>query len=298
MAEKPTSPMDEVRMVLLGAERDEMTRLQQRVDQLEAELAGRIEELATITNRLEELILPPDGRTAAVSEILVDAVEDADRQGDRFATALQPDIEQAINTSARVDSAVLAEALYPVMGPAMRKMIADMFTIGDSKSGSSFVVSQVLLIERETGLLLASSSRGDERGDADVVSGMLDAIRLFVQEAFDADEHDGLRELRVGDTSVQVEWGPRAVLATVARGLPTEQFRIQSAQTLEEIHFNYAPALTEFSGDVSGFEAVVPMLDELEHRATKSSAKKSPWLAFAALVVLIVLIVLLIIWIV
>lgn len=298
MADASRSPIDEVRTLLVGAERDELARQAERIGQLETDLAARVEELAIVTERLEELIFPLVGRTAAVSEILVDAVESTDREGDRFAAALQPDIEKAVHTSARVDSAVLAEALYPVMGPAMRKMIADMFTIGDSKTGSSFVISQVLLIERETGLLLASSTRGDERGDADVVSGMLDAIRLFVQEAFDADEHDGLRELRVGDTSVLVEWGPRAVLATVARGLPTELFRVQSAQTLEEIHLTYSTELADFGGDVSEFDPVVPLLDRLEHRTTTAAKNKSRWVAACVAACVVLVIILLIVWIV
>jgi len=111
--------------------------------------------------------------------------------------------------------------------------------------------------------------------DADVISGMIDAIRRFVQEAFDADDHDGLRDLRVGDTSVLVEWGPQCVLASVVRGVPDDQFRDRTAELLERLHLQYAPDLDTFSGDLAPFESASLDLSSLHGDTVERAAAGS-----------------------
>ena len=264
MTQNADSSLERARDLLLAAERKKTAQLQSQVD-----------ELAIVVAKLEAIIAETSGRTEAVSEVLVDAIERPETDRPRLAQALQPTLEQAVHSSAREDSTILATALYPVMGPALRKMIAELFTFGDQKSTSSFRVEQVLLIERTTGLLLASSTNTADES-ADLVSGMLDAIRLFVQDAFNATEHDGLRDLRVGDTSVLVEWGPQAVLASVTKGIPNDRYRHRAAQVLEEVHFNYSTALTSFDGNIAPFDATVPLLDGIStDRSATTSADVS-----------------------
>ena len=133
--------------------------------------------------------------------------------------------------------------------------------------------------------------------NADVVSGMMDAIRRFVQEAFDADDHDGLRDLRVGDTSVIVEWGPKAVLAAVVSGVPDEEFRVQSAVTLENIHREYADDLGNFSGDLSPFAGANDQLSTF-HGATASRSSNARLYALLLALFVIIAIAVLVVWLV
>ena len=198
MSDMHEAQLETVRTVLFGTERDELIDLRARV------------------TKLEQLLLEQQDRADAVGEILVDAVRTTERSTPELGGALRPEVEYAIRDSAFSDSSVLAEALYPVMGPAMRKMIANLFSSDSAQSGRTFSVDQVMLIHRESGVLLAAAAGSDEDlQEADIVSGMLDAVRMFVQDAFDKPDHDGLQDLRVGDTSVLVEWGPEAVLASV-----------------------------------------------------------------------------------
>jgi len=267
----------EVQRLLGGDQRAELLMLRRRVEELEALMMGE------------------DGRANAVGEVLVDSVGGI--QATALGAALTPSVEEAVNLSARSDSTVLAEALYPVMGPAIRKMIAAMFTPNSAASGS-FRVQQLLLIERESGVLLAASAADEEDlEDSDVVSGMLDAIRLFVQEAFDTPEHDGLQDLRVGDTSVLVEWGPNAVLASVVRGVPTNDYRRAAAITLEELHRDYGSELENFNGRVDAFDATRPRLRQLYKAGTKRSAAEKTQLGLRYLGFVVILVVLgLLIW--
>ncbi len=288
MTDAANSDLEEVRSVLFGSERAELAELRARVAGIEA-LEDRI-------HSLEQIVLESSNRTQAVSEVLIGAVENVDGTPDDLGVALVPSMEHAVRTSARIDSSNLADALYPVMGPAMRKMIANMFTFGPDGSTKTFRVDQVLLIERESGILLAATAT-DETAlqDADVVSGMLDAIRLFVQDAFDTPEHDGLQDLRVGDTSVLVEWGPRAVLASVVHGVPDENYRARASATLEAIHVDYHGALEDFDGSVDALDDTTVSLEALQSTAQDDSNGSSAiwWILGIITVVIIVAIIVL-----
>jgi len=275
--------LDQIRAVLIGDHLKE-------IESLRTSHAGQLQALRARIEELEATLDGPKNRSALVGGVLSDAVR-VDRPRGELGRALQPDVEHAIGSSARDDSSVLAEALYPVLGPAVRKMVANMLTPESLKEGRTFRVEQLLLIERQTGLVLAASALDEEKlEDADVISGMMDAIRRFVQEAFDADDHDGLRDLRVGDTSVIVEWGPRAVLAAVVTGVPDEEFRQRSAITLEEIHRIYEQPLANFSGDLAPFADASNQLSNF-HGETVTRTSTSKLAAFLPMIVIAILII-------
>ncbi len=267
VSETPNTELDQLRHILLGDAQTEIIELRERVSELEA-IAARVSEL--------ESALAYENRATATGEILVDSVAANRRAEGELGSALRNEIELAVSESARTDSTVLADALYPVMGPAMRKMIANIFSFDQSKAGKTFKVQQVLLIERSSGLMLAATAHDESHlDDADVVSGMLDAIRRFVQDAFNTEDHDGLQDLRVGDTSVLVEWGPDAVLASVIRGIPTDAYRTRAAQTLELIHSDRAEDFETFNGDVTPFNACSDDLSELLRAGKPALAKQA-----------------------
>lgn len=280
--------IDQLREVLIGDHLNQLASLR-------ANHANQIEALHERIAALEATIRTDQQRSTLVGEVLTNAVR-FDRPTGELGEALQPDVEHAISTSARGDSAVLAEALYPVLGPAIRKMVANMLTPDSLREGRTFTVEQLMLIERETGLVLAASALDESKlENADVVSGMMDAIRRFVQEAFDADDHDGLRDLRVGDTSVIVEWGPRAVLAAVVSGVPDEEFRVQSAVTLENIHRDFEDDLQSFSGDLSPFAGANEQLANF-HGATEARSSSRKMVAFLAAIFVLIIIAVIVVW--
>ena len=60
-------------------------------------------------------------------------------------------------------------------------------------------VDEVLLIHRETGLLLVHASRDPQHArDADLVSSMLTAIEDFARDSFDLDDEDSLSSFSMG----------------------------------------------------------------------------------------------------
>jgi len=294
MSDAVDGGLDELRNVLFQSEREELEELRRRVAQLEG-FAARIGALEGVPGRVDEiesLLLERADRAETIGGVLPDAIAHDEQNVEQLSLAMKTPTARAIYHSARDESGDLALALYPVIGPAVRKMIASLFSVGPP-DGAPFSVRQVLLIERESGLLLAASAlEGGENQDADVVSGMLDAIRLFVQDAFDADEADGLQDLRVGNTSVLVEWGPRAVLASVVDGVPDDAYRLRAAQLLENLHVKYQQDLSASSGVISSLDNAIPLLHDLQ--VSSVPERKFPWPLVIAVTVLLLVIALIV----
>ena len=213
-----------------------------------------------------------------------------------LARALSPPIEQAITASVRRNPKPLADAIFPVIGPAIRKAVAASLasmveslnrTLESScswralkwrveaiRTGRPFGeilllntllyrVEQVFLIHRTTGLLLQHVRAGAARvEDAQMVSAMLTAIRDFVQDSFRVSEQDSLDALQMGELSVWIEQGPHAILAAVMRGNAPQDRRRLLQDTLESIHLQCGEALLSFNGDASPFESSRAALED------------------------------------
>ncbi len=273
--------LDQLRALLLDAERREIVELRERLEELNAletiiqvdKLRARNRDLEERIVELEGRILEPPKRTEQVSEVLPAAIAHRRTARNDLTDALRPDVEQALHDSIRRDPTVMAEALYPVMGPTIRKLIARMLSLDNMKPGSKYVVRNAYLIDRRTSLPLAVHAIDDDDGlEADMVSGMMEALRSFVQDAFEVDEFDGLQDLRVGEVELWVEWGPQAVLAVVVRGVAPESLRVEMQETLERFHSSYAPELATFDGNSAPFEPMNDDLAELTSRMERVGA--------------------------
>jgi OOP family OmpA-OmpF porin len=234
-------------------------------------------------DRLQARLDDPDARARDVGEVLPNVLLQH-AQDPHFTRAMAPPIEKALTASVRRDPKPLADALFPVMGPAIRKAVAAALSgMVDSlnrtlehslswksiqwrlearRTGRSFGevillktlvyrVEQVFLIDRKTGLLLQHAHHGDDVQDADMVSGMLTAIRDFVHDSFKVAESDALESLKVGDLSVWIEPGPHAVLAAVIRGAAPREYRQTLVDAVETIHLQFGEPLEAFNGDAT-----------------------------------------------
>ncbi len=274
-------------------------------------------QVSELKNRLD------DGRTRAkeISQVLPDAIVRRAAQDDELVTALTPTVEKAVQFSVKRNLRVFADALFPVIGPAVRKAIGEalramMQSLNEAlehsfslqglrwrweafktrKPFSEIVllhsvvyrVEQMFLIHKQTGLMLQHVVRmGTEAQDADMVSSMLTAIRDFVADSFHVQAHESLDAIRVGDLTVWIEQGPNAVLAAVIRGTAPEQFRAVLQQTIEKIHTQYDEALESFDGDTIVFESARPLLEDCLIAQYQERRKRlSPALAAAAVAIL------------
>jgi len=281
-------------------------------------VAPEQEEIADIQERLEDL----SRRTKDVSTVVAEAITmRRDQGGDRaLAGALAPTIQETLRESVRRDPHVLADALFPVMGPAIRKSIAETlrtmlesfnqalehslsargikWRIEAFRTGKSFGeivlmhsllyrVEQVFLIHRQTGLVLNHVvATSVPTQDPSMVAGMLSAIQQFVRDSFDSKNEETLDSLNVGELEVWIEEGPDAVIAAVIRGHAPADYRLAMKEALQRL---YSSGLANFKGDAAPFHAADELLLPLlaaQHR--EPVAAKKPRAAFAALAIFVI----------
>jgi len=240
-------------------------------------------EIKRTLTEIEERLNNTKRRISDASDIMVPAVSATLAKDQQLSSMLKPVLVEQFRETSQQEPEVMAEALFPIMGPAIRKMIASMFTPDKQSKSITYRLEQLFLIDSNTGIPLnhAASKYAVER-DADMVSGMLSAIQSFVHDAFSADEFDGLNTMQVGELSVWIEWGPKAVLAAVIRGAGPQRLREAMQIKLEEIHNEYATELNEYDGDNVHFEKLTPELHRfLIHHdgSTRSKIRNLPPLA-------------------
>jgi len=246
--------------------------------------------------KIEELdrrLSSPESLAEQVGGVLAHAVAIRGSPDDKLALVLRPIVENAIRSSVRSNPQFFADILYPVMGPAIRKSIAEALrammdsfnsslemtfswkyvkwrweAIRTGKSFSEVVllhtlvyrVEQLFLLHRESGLVLRHLAvEGVVAQDADLVSGMLTAIQDFVHDSFGGGENS-LESFRVGDLDVWIEQAPHTVLAAVVRGNPPAELSTILRTQLELIELQFIPALEDFSGDASRFHGAEELL--------------------------------------
>ncbi|MGR4871486.1 OmpA family protein [Variovorax sp. LARHSF232] len=296
--------MEAMRDVLMQREKEALTRLQKKIDD-------------------------PREFADAVGAVLPAAFTVAAEQDERLAQVIAPTVERATQASIRKNPGTMVDILYPVMGPAIRKAIAETlegtlqslnqaikyslswrglkWRIEAWRSGSSFAdvvlrhtavfqVDHLFLVHRKTSLLIAHVAREDAAArDPQLVSAMLSAIQDFVRDSFDesASKDAGTRSidsLRLGDLLLWCEEGPQAFLAAVIHGDPPPVLRTRLVETLAGIHDEWRGALDEFEGDSAPFEAVGQRLSPcLMSQSAEQHKKMSPLLWAIPLALLLAL---------
>ncbi len=293
---------DELRQLILAPEQEALERLHRRVDD-------------------------PVSRTEDVGSVVAEAIQLRRRQGgdEALSTALAPTIETALRESVRKDPGTLADALFPVMGPAIRRSILETlrsflesfnqvldqslsikglkWRVEALRTGRSFTevallhslvfrVEQVFLIHKKTGLPLGHAvASAVAMQDPSLVSGMLSAIQDFVRDSFHSAQGQGINRMNVGDLDVWIEDGPYAILACVIRGIAPRELRDRMAEVLENVHREHAEQLDFFDGDTAPFAKISTELSRcLELRYKEDTKPRSFGSVYATAAVFILLV--------
>jgi OOP family OmpA-OmpF porin len=242
---------------------------------------------------LKRQLRDPAAQTREVSRVLPDALH-LRAHDPQLMRALAPSVEDAISASVKKNPHALADALFPVIGPAIRKAVAHTFdamleSLNQSiersvswqavrwrwlawRTGKPFAeivlahtldyrVEQVFLVHRESGLLLQHVALDQRHGsDADQISAMLSAITDFARDSFHVGGSETLDSMRVGDLAVSIARGPYAILAAVVRGSIPPPVRSTFESALESVHRQFTTALQTYNGDAAAFAGTRPLL--------------------------------------
>lgn len=276
-----------------------------------------LEQLSALEHRLND----PQIRAAETGAVLPAAIKASSGKGLR--DAFQPLFERLFRNSVIQHPRDIADAIYPVMGPAIRSYVAAairefaeslnqiveksasfraiQWRIEARVTGRPFTeillsrsllysVDQVFLIHRKSGLLLAHlAAESAVVKDADMVSGMFSAIQDFVSDSFTQAGMD-LETIDVGRYKLWIQYGSKALLVGAVSGTAPVELRDVFRGALEKIHEELSVPLDGFKqGDTSVFTAARPYLESclLGRRAPDRRKNFTIWAMVAVTAVLV-----------
>lgn len=263
--------------------------------------------------------------TQKVSKVLAEAILLRSEKDNHLNVALEPLVDDIVRASLHKRPTDFVNALFPLMGPSIRKSISESFNsmLGSFsksmemafswrglrwrfealRSGKPFSevvmlhtlvyrVEQIFFIHSDTGLVLSHLvNEGSGAQDADMVSAMLTAIQDFARDCFTGGGQGDLEALRLGEFTIFIEKLGPAYLACVVRGTPPVALHEQLRSTLELALGAFAEALAKFNGDTAPFEGAARYLEGCMLSSYADENKKPPWWAKAATICLVLLVV-------
>ena len=276
-------------------------------------------------DRLEARLGDDDALKGSLSPIIADVLRDAGvKDYRRLADALAPIVLQSIKTEIHNSRDMMVDALYPITGrlvaAAVRNAFKDLVDqlnsrldstlsidrwrvkvkatlLGRSEAeillseGAAFEIVDLLLIDRQSGLLIAQAVADDDQGGASshLLSSILTAIMAFVRDAMSQSSEQDLRTLHVGDMRLHLQISPGAILAIKTKGPPPAGFETALNETFYAFLSNWGQALSE-PGQMEDHDKRA-LIEDLEERFKfllaakqtnfKKPSKKGTWLLAA-----------------
>jgi outer membrane protein OmpA-like peptidoglycan-associated protein len=278
-----------------------------------------LEDLASVQARLAD----PAKRAADLAQVLPAAIKAA--KANSLREALEPLVENTLHNAVRNHPQKLVDAIYPIMGPAIRTSIAASIrefaeslnqivrksfsfqsirwrieAIITGKSFSDILLSrsllysveQVFLIHRQSGLLLQhAAAEGSVLKDADMISGMLTAIQDFLTDSF-AEGGQELETIDAGRFKLWLTYGSKVLLVGAVNGSAPANLRQVFRKALDGIEQSCQKQIDNFKqDDLSVFDPARPFLEDcLLHQSALEKGKGGkarlwPYLAVLALVI-------------
>jgi outer membrane protein OmpA-like peptidoglycan-associated protein len=283
-------------------------------------IGPELEELARVQDRLTD----PAKRAEDFAQVLPEAIRAA--RGKALREALEPVFEKAFHSTVRKNPREIADAIYPIIGPAIRTSIAAAirdfaealnqiveksvsfrsirWRIEALLTGKPFSqillsksllysVEQVFLIHRKSGLLLQhAAAEGAVVKDADMVSGMLTAIQDFLADSF-ADGGQDLETVDAGRFKLWLSYGPKVLLVGAVSGTAPVELKQVFRQALDQIEESLQSEIANFKqDDLTAFERARPSLGACllgrPAAAQRRTARLWPWLAGIALIIVVI----------
>lgn len=251
-------------------------------------------------DRLEARLGDDEALRTSLIPIIADVLRDAGVQDyRRLASSLAPVVLQSIKTEIHNSRDMMVDALYPITGrlvaAAVRNAFKDLVDQLNEKldnglsvdrwrarikarmtgrseaeillsEGAAFEIKDLLLINRQTGLLLTQAGPDAEQGgmDSQLLGSILTAIMAFVRDAMHEASEQDLRTLHVGDLRLHLQVSPGVILAIKTRGPPPGRFD----SALNETFCSFLAQWGDMLSDPDQIESHqrVALADDLEER--------------------------------
>lgn len=300
----PEDELASIRAILLAQERAKIAQLTAEKEALAAQLAALEEDHAQDIASLEETLrqlqarvqLNEDELVSRITQQLGHIIEDRSREArQEMAEAVGPIMADAVGVQIREDREEMIQVLNPIIIPTIGRFIQQSLRelrenieaqlkslagrrniTGDMAIAQAipFHVREIFLIQRQSGLLLAryhAEEADDEEDDSDLISGMLTAIRDFVQDSFGREGDDGeLDAIQYGEQRIVIRGGTAVYLAIVLTGYEPTGTSVVLSEYISDLHVEHGIALKSYQGDPATLPTLEPSLTQLVDTLAKN----------------------------
>jgi len=255
--------------------------------------------------QVKKQINDPESLIQTIHPIIADSLDRKIHESkEEMAEALAPVMGEAIRLQVEEAKEDVADALYPVIGRMISKAVAEAMkklieNINESISRtlnfsmwlkqikakilgistaevliaeqSQLGISDLFFIEKKSGLLIAHAAPDSDgkHMDAQVVGGMLTAIKSFAQDAFKQSEEEQLKEITYSDQSIRIDSSKYSYLAVVFSGVSDSAFDHALKKLHHKMHNRYYRYLRDYRGDNSDFHGIEQLLSHFIKRQSK-----------------------------
>lgn len=222
---------------------------------------------------------PQEVARAIGPEVAAAIQEQINLDREAIAEALGPEMGRAIKAQIEVERDAMVDALYPVIGNTISKYMAEAIRSINERVERAFslegvsrkirskvqgvseaelilkesipcVVQAAFLIQKSSGLIIAEVQKDGEVLEAEMIAGMLTAMRSFVQDCIvPAGELSELNQIEYGDSQIMLEVAGYCYLAVIIKGQPSKVIINELRETLAKIIIKYGRKIENFEGD-------------------------------------------------
>ncbi|MEL7145140.1 MAG: cell envelope biogenesis protein OmpA [Bacteroidota bacterium] len=186
--------IDELKKILFEEENQKYQRLQEKLDDFQKNTDDKFKNFQLSEKEVEDLVshiteVMPEKLGPAITKTLKTQIESS---RDEVVQVLYPIMGQMIKKYIQKEIQILSERIDQQIQKtfSFESIIDAIKALFIKKSGGQIIteaygsqIEEIFLIEKDSGLLIASYSK-NELLDQDMVSGMLTAIKAFVEDAF------------------------------------------------------------------------------------------------------------------
>ncbi len=295
--------------------------IQLRAQQDQAKMGAAIGEIlpAAIAHEIQNS--PTAIAKAIAPELALSIQEQAQLDPEAIAQSLGPQMGEAIKNQILVERDAMVDALYPVIGNTISKYMVEVVKSINDKVESSlspegilrkirarirgvseaelilqesvgFKIQAILLIHKASGLVMRDLQPASSfQIEADMLAGMLTAIRSFVSECMTQPDTDSeLHQIEYNASKIVLEVAGYCYLAVIIKGEPSKAFIGHIRATLSQIVLKSGKEIADYDGDPTTISASVDLcLDRLIQAEPKPETKPKFPVGIAVLLGLILI---------
>jgi len=228
--------IEELKKLLFEEENQKFALLQEKIAEFQSKVDNKLDNFQIPDEEVEELVnhiteIMPEKLGPAITKTLKVQIENS---RDEVVQVLYPIMGQMIKKYVQREIQVLSEKIDQQIQKAFSfNSVVDGIKAFFSRKGGKEIITEaygsqieeIFIIEKDSGLLMASYSR-NELVDQDMVSGMLTAIKAFVEDAFNKEGQE-LETIEYDLYKIYLKSFNKFYIATVVSGIFSASFKNQ-----------------------------------------------------------------------